>query len=113
LKLDERARLQHILAAIERIKTYTKGGKHSFKKSTLIQDGTIRNIEIIGEAVRGLSDDFRSKHKQLPWGKLIGVSNALAHEYFGIDLDIVWGIVKRRLPGIKRDVAVILKSLPT
>ena len=113
MSVDERARLQHILAAIQRIETYTKGGKKFFKKSTLIQDGTIRNIEIIGEAVRGLSDEFRTQHKHLPWGKLIGVRNALAHEYFGVDLEIVWGIVKRRLPGIKRDVTLILRNLLT
>ncbi len=108
---DERARLQHILEAVERIQKYTRSGKSAFKKSDLIQDGVIRNLEILGEASRGLSDDFRTKHKHLPWGKLIGLRNVLAHEYFGVDLEIVWGIVKRRLPGVRRDVSAILKKL--
>lgn len=108
---DERARLQHILKAIAKIRKYTKGGKKQFLKSDLIQDGVIRNLEIVGEATRGLSDEFRRKHPRLPWRNLISVRNVLAHEYFGVDLEIVWGIVKRRLPRVNRDVSAVLKSL--
>ena len=64
------------------------------------QDAVVRNLEIIGEATKNISNDFKEKYPQIPWKKLAGVRDRLIHHYFGINYDIVWVIVKEELPEI-------------
>ena len=77
----------------------------------MIQDAVIRNLEIIGEAVRALPESLRQSNPRLPWRRMIGLRTVLAHEYFGVESGIVWGIVKRRLRPLKRPLRSILKML--
>jgi uncharacterized protein with HEPN domain len=102
--------LQHIADAIERIESYTAAGRRKFFEDTMIQDAVIRNLEIIGEAVRGLPDDFRRRHPNIPWRSITALRNVLIHHYFGVDLEIVWRVVRRRLPGLKHYVQTLLAS---
>jgi uncharacterized protein with HEPN domain len=76
----------------------------------MIQDAVIRNLEVIGEAVRNLSPEFRRQHPELPWRSISALRNVLIHEYFGVDLEIVWRIVQRRLPALKRHIEAFLDS---
>jgi len=77
--------LSHILNSIERIEEYTEGmGKEDFSSSNLVQDGTIRQIEIIGEATKSLSKDLREKNPQVPWSDITGIRDRLIHHYFGL-----------------------------
>ena len=77
--------ISHILDSIERIEEYTRGmEKEDFSSSNLVQDGTIRQIEIIGEATKSLSKDLREKYPQIPWRDIAGMRDRLIHHYFGI-----------------------------
>lgn len=105
---DESVYLKHILDAIEKIESYTTGGRKTFFQDTMVQDAVIRNLEVIGEAVRNLSPKFRRRHPEVPWRSITALRNVLIHEYFGVELEIVWRVVKRRLPSLKRYVEMLL-----
>jgi len=82
-------------------------GARSTKRS-LIQAWIIHHPEILGEACRGLSDDFRRAHPDELWSDVVSFRNVLAHQYFGIDLEAVWEVVVRDLPELKRKVLQIV-----
>lgn len=103
--------LRHILDAIEQIEEYVETVDRSeFAESNLHQDAVIRQLEIIGEASRQLSDSFRRTHSSIPWHAIIGMRNRMAHDYLGVDLDVVWDVVCHDLPKLKRDVHRLLDS---
>jgi len=76
----------------------------------MVQDAVIRNLEIIGEAVKNLPPDLRKRYPRLPWSKIVALRNVLIHEYFGVDLEIVWQIVTKRLPVLKQSVNHMLSA---
>ncbi len=86
---DEKVYLRHIFDAIEKIRSYTESGKKEFFLNPMIQDAVVRNLEIIGEAAGNLSPEFRKRTGKIPWRRIMGMRNILAHEYFGVDLKIV------------------------
>lgn len=75
----------------------------------MVQDAVIRNLEVIGEAVKNLSSDLRRRHPAIPWRGITALRNVLIHEYFGVDLEIVWRVVSRRLPTLKGSVLKLLE----
>ncbi len=105
---DERIYLRHILVAIERIEAYCRNGRSEFFRNTMIQDAVIRNLEIIGEATRHLTLEITGRCPGIPWRKITALRNVLIHEYFGVDLEIVWRVVQKRLPKLKRSIETIL-----
>lgn len=100
--------MRHIRDAIARIETYTAQGREAFFANTMVQDAVIRNLEVIGEAVRSLPPDLRRRHPEIPWRSITALRNVLIHEYFGVDLEIVWRVVQRRLPALKRHIDAML-----
>ncbi len=94
---DERAYLLHAIAAIEAIQSYTVGGREVFLADGKTQDAVIRNIEIIGQAVKGISDDTRALVPDVPWRQIAGMRDKLIHEYFGVDIALVWDVVEHEL----------------
>jgi uncharacterized protein with HEPN domain len=108
---DDREKLQDILEAIERIDRYAVQGKQAFEQNELIQTWFTQNLQIIGEASRSLSSQIRDQYPAIPWTKMIGMRNILTHNYFEIDLDIVWAVVEQELPSLKQAVEAILRSL--
>ncbi len=107
--IDDRTRLQHILEAIERIESYTKSGSETFFTNSMVQDAVVRNIQIIGEASRALSDEFKAAHPEIPWREIAGSRNMLVHEYFRVDLEIVWTDVQAGLARLKGAVQLHLE----
>ena len=105
---DDSVYLKHIRDSIAKVETYTAAGRTLFFQDTMIQDAVIRNLEVIGEAVRNLSPEFKRQHPELPWRSIAALRNVLIHEYFGVDLEIVWRIVQRRLPALKRHIETFL-----
>jgi uncharacterized protein with HEPN domain len=99
---DDREKLQDILDAIDRIDRYAVQGRQAFEQNELIQTWFTQNLQIIGEAARSLSSATRDQHPEIPWTKIIGMRNILTHNYFEIDLDIVWAVVEQELPGLKQ-----------
>ena len=97
--------LRHIAQAIERIEEYTAQGRQQFMSSHLNQDAVMRNFEIIGEAVKQISDRTRQNQPHIPWSQIAGFRDVLIHGYMGIDLDEVWNVVDQHLSDLK--VAVL------
>lgn len=101
-KRDPRLYVEDILEAIDAIERYTKGlSKEEFFQNDLVQDGVMRRLEIIGEAARQLSKEMPSLSRAIPWRRITGFRNILAHEYFGVVLDRVWNVVHEDLPPLK------------
>jgi uncharacterized protein with HEPN domain len=107
----DRVYLLHIRDAIEKIESYTTGGKDSFFEESIIQDAVICNLEIIGEAAKNLSKEFKERHPDVPWQKIAGLRDVLIHEYFGVRMDTVWNVVEGHLPVLKRYVKNILDKI--
>lgn len=108
---DDKLYLTHILECIENIQSYTTGGKDAFMASTLIQDAVIRNLEIIGEATKKISHYIRENNCELPWREMSGLRDVLIHDYFGVDLKIVWNVVEKEIPKVKNGIMGILEIL--
>lgn len=114
MKKNDSVYLIHILSSIERVEEYTDSmEKDDFLSSNLVQDGTIRQIEIIGEATKNLSKDFREKYPQVPWSDIAGMRDRLIHHYFGVNLKDVWYTVKVDIPALKNEILAILDDLET
>jgi uncharacterized protein with HEPN domain len=105
---DPQVYLQHIRDSIRRIERYTAKGRRAFFDSTLHQDAVVRNLEVIGEAVRHLPEEFRRTHPEVPWRSVSALRNVLIHEYFGVDMEAVWGVVKKRIPELRKIVDGLL-----
>lgn len=111
-KRNDSELLGDILQATERIEKYTKGlGYKRFEKNEKTQDAIIRNLEIVGEAARNLSPEFKKQHSDIEWQKISDMRNILIHFYFGVSLDIVWQTAKNRLPDIKPKLERALKDI--
>jgi uncharacterized protein with HEPN domain len=105
---DDSIYLKHILDAISRIEEYTRGiQKDYFIKNHLIQDGVIRQMEIIGEATKRMSDEARTKHSEIPWKDMAGLRDKLIHGHFGVDLDAVWDTVRVDVPRLKKELTLL------
>src|SRR3989337_2889437 len=91
--------LKDIREAIRRITAYLGGMDYeTFMRDTKTQDAVIRNLEIVGEAAKSLSDQLRLENPQIPWRGMTGIRDRLIHHYFGVNLDIVWQVVLVELP---------------
>jgi len=100
---DWQFRVNDILEAIDKIERYTKDMDFAgWLEDEKTVDAVIRNIEVIGEASSHLPDEVLQRYKDIPWRLMKGIRNILAHEYFGVDLEIIWKTVKEDLPAIKK-----------
>ena len=108
---DHRLYLEDILEAVDRIGRYSKGMTFQrLKKDTLVLDGIVRNLEIVGEAAKNIPKQIKEKYPEIEWKKMAGLRDVLAHEYFGIDSEVVWDIVKNKLPILKNQMKRISKN---
>jgi uncharacterized protein with HEPN domain len=107
---DDRVRLGDILEAIERIEKYANTGRDALYRDELVQTWVVHHLMIIGEACRGLSAGFRALHPEDVWSQAAGLRNVIVHEYFGIDLGIVWGVIERDLPALKNLVHEVMAA---
>lgn len=111
MKKDVIIYIEHIQQAIERIQGYTQGQTEAgFLSNTLIQDAVIRNLEVIGEAVKKLDDELRKKYSEIEWKKIAGMRDKLIHDYMGVDLWMVWAVVEDILPDLKAKIDEILRD---
>lgn len=95
--------VQDIKESILAIESYIKGlSSEDFKQDRMIYSAVIREFEIIGEAVGKLSDDIKTQYTDVHWQDMKDFRNLLIHEYFGVDLDIVWNVVKDDMPTLYR-----------
>ena len=108
---DPRVYLAHVLEGIQKIEPFTADGKDRFLGDVLVQDAVLRNLEVIGEAAKRLDDAYRTVHPEIPWRALAGLRDVLIHQYEGVDLEKVWAIIERELPGLKEAIALLLPPL--
>ena len=107
---DDRLYLIHISECIERIESYVTGrDKQEFLDSTLIQDGVIRNLQVLAESTQRLSNDAKESRDEVDWFKIAGFRKVLVHDYLGIDIERVWNILEKDLPVLKEAIQSMLK----
>ncbi len=84
-----------------------------FSQTRIVQQATVRNFEIIGEAVQKLSPEFKARYPTIPWNKIVAMRNKMIHEYFGLKLDVIWKTIQDDLPILKKELEQVLKENPT
>ena len=103
--------IKHILENIKKIESFSnKLSREELTNNELVQYAIIRATEIIGEAVANLPKTFRDKHPEVAWKEIVGTRDKMIHHYFGVNLDIVWDIIKKDLPKLKEQIEKILKE---
>ncbi len=104
--------LEHVLTHISLIENFMKGlTRQKLENSELHKSALIYELQVIGEAVKNLPLSFTHKYPQIEWQKMAGLRDKLIHNYFGIDLEIVWNVIKNKLPSLKQQIQHILKEL--
>ncbi|HLD15231.1 MAG TPA: DUF86 domain-containing protein [Candidatus Nanoarchaeia archaeon] len=104
--------IYHILDSINAIEEFSRGlSKEELISNRLRQSAIIREIEVIGEAVKNISKNLKKKHEKVEWKRTAAARDKMIHHYFGIDLDIIWNIIKLDLPLLKKQMITIRKSL--
>jgi len=107
----DKDRLNDILEAMQRIITYTADLSYQqFLEDTKTQDAVIRNLQVIGEAVKKLPTPLKRAHRHLPWKEMTGMRDKIVHEYFGINYDIVWTVCHQELPAIVPEIEALLSK---
>lgn len=110
---NDRPYLADILQALERVEEIGQRGRDAFLGDWLLQDAAIRNFEIVGEAVKRVSGELQAAHPEIPWADLAGLRDVLIHQYFRVDLEIVWALIEQRVAALRGDVARLVASLGT
>ena len=82
-----------------------------FKQDKKTVNAVIRSLEIMGEAAKKIPDNLRRKYSKIPWKEMAGIRDKLIHEYHGVDLEIIWKVVKEELPPVKPNILKMLKEL--
>jgi len=111
MKKDPRVYLAQILERIDRIREYTIDGKAAFFADPRTQDAVIRNFEVIGEAAKRISDEYRNNHPSIPWRELAGFRDVLIHQYEGVSIAEIWNIVEKNLEPLRQAIKTILPPL--
>ncbi|MFB0553244.1 MAG: DUF86 domain-containing protein [Phycisphaerae bacterium] len=103
--------LNDIRQAIDRIEQYIKNlSFDAFSDDQKSVDAVVRNLEIIGEAASRVPDEFKEKYPEIEWYKVVGLRHRIVHEYFGIDLEIIWQILQKDLPELRQKITPIMSD---
>ncbi|HYN44671.1 MAG TPA: DUF86 domain-containing protein [Candidatus Limnocylindrales bacterium] len=111
MKRDYDLFIRDILDAIDMIEEFIGNMDYGeFMKDDKTSTAVVKKIEIIGEAIKNIPNDVRVKHKEIPWKDIVGMRNKITHSYFKIDYEIVWNVVKVKLPALKIQIEQVLKD---
>ncbi|HGE69382.1 TPA: DUF86 domain-containing protein [Candidatus Poribacteria bacterium] len=108
---DDKFYLIRILEYIERIEMYTNRDRVTFMNSPIVQDAVIRNFENIGESVKQISDELKEIYKDIPWRRIAGFRDVLAHNYLSVDMTEVWNVIENDLSALKNRIKEILEDI--
>lgn len=110
-KADNLLWLKDIVDSINLIESYIANlTEEEFFDSEEKQDAVVRRLEIIGEAVKNLPEDFKARHPGIAWKEVAGMRNVLLHEYFDVDMQITWNALKNHLPKFKKSIEQLIES---
>lgn len=97
--------LQDIITSIDKIESYTENlSFDDFSQNQMTIDAVVRNLEIIGEAAKNIPQDFCENHSDVPWSEMVAMRNKVIHEYFGVDIEILWKTIKEDLSSLKKQM---------
>ena len=108
----DRLRLLDAIEQIELITSFSVHGREAFFNDLLIQSAVLHRLALLGEACRGVSPELREAHPEIPWPQIVGFRNVVIHEYFGIDLELVWAIVAEHVATLGAQLTSVVASLP-
>jgi len=105
-------RLADILEAVRRIQRKVEDvDRDEFGRDEMLQVWVVHHLQIIGEACRNLPEDLRDRYSDIPWSEIIGMRHYLVHEYFQIDLDTTWNVVRNELDPLAEDLECVLEDV--
>lgn len=110
MSVRDRLFLGHILGALDDIANFTAEGRAAFMTDRKTQSAVVRQLEIIGEAVKQLSSETTARAPDVPWRLIAGTRDRLIHAYFAVNLDAVWAMVEQDLPPLRREVEQLLAT---
>ncbi|OGJ50969.1 hypothetical protein A2335_03455 [Candidatus Peregrinibacteria bacterium RIFOXYB2_FULL_32_7] len=103
--------LKHILDSARVINNFiNESSQEDFLQNRMMQDAVIRNLEIIGEATKHLTKECKEKYPEVEWKRLTGMRDVLSHDYFGIDLNIIWEVITEKIYDLGRKIAIIIQN---
>jgi uncharacterized protein with HEPN domain len=105
---DDRTYLQHIQDALAQLRLYADEGREHFLADRRTQEAVVLNFQVLGQAVKNLSDDIRNRHADVPWKLVAGMRDKLVHEYFGINHELLWDVLEREIPALATRIDQIL-----
>ena len=111
-QLSDKARLNHILDAIDAVEEYTREVSfEDFKQSSEKTFATVKQLEIIGEAANRITDKTRELGHEIEWSKIVGLRNILVHDYYIIDHSIIWEIIEDELAMLKSNIKTLISKI--
>lgn len=111
MSFEPRDYLRHILVETDYLMAQTPGlTREEFVANETLRRAFVRSIEVIGEAAKKVPDDFRVLHPTVEWRAMAGMRDRLIHDYFGVDYELVWDVVKNRIPELRRQIASMLDA---
>ena len=108
----DRLRLLDAVEQVELISRFSQGGREAFLCDVLVQSAVLHRLALLGEACRGLSPGLRGSHPEVPWSQIAAFCNVVIHEYFGLDLELVWTIVTEHIAALGEQLRSVVDSLP-
>ena len=111
MSFEPREYLRHILTETDYLIGRSTGlSLQSFETDETLRRAFARSLEVIGEAAKKLPDDYRTRHPQVEWRAMTGMRDRLIHSYFGVDYLLVWDVVTRKIPELRRQIAELLET---
>ena len=111
-ELGDKQRLQHMLDAIGEVESYVSTSSfEDFLSNSMMRFASIKQLEIVGEAANMLSKGLKEKFTNIEWSQVVAARNIFVHEYFGIDIDLVWQILVKDLPALKSKIEAVIKEI--
>jgi uncharacterized protein with HEPN domain len=107
----DRLRLLDAIEQVELISSFSQRGREAFFSDVLVQSALLHRLALLGEACRGLSPELREAHSEIPWPQIVAFRNVVIHEYFGLDLELVWAIVTGHIAALGQQLRSVVGSL--